>query len=177
MFLEWKQSGASETRFQYTRFSLPELEERPIERDEYRRACAPVPVDRRLPRPLKEVFREAARREGAGATALHFVVRTAGEPLPRRYARTPPGYGRSAQARLLTLHGFQDGERLDLLAPEGLLLSAAGGAPVRLRRLPALPAGFAYTGLYAFQGLLVASWEQCDFFRTGASGVLISSQP
>ena len=175
VLLEWKLSGASETRFQYTRLSLPDLEERPIERGEYRRAFTPVPADRRLPQPLEEVFREAGRREGAGATALYFVVRTASEPLPLRYIRAAPGS--DAQARLLTLSGFRDGERLDLLAPDGLLLSSTAGAPVRLRRLPALPAGFAYTGLYAFQGLLVASWEQSDFIRTGASGVLISSQP
>jgi hypothetical protein len=177
VLLEWKHSGVNETRFLYTRLSLPDLEEQAIERREYRRAFAPVPVDRRLPQPLEEVFREAARREGAGATVLHFVVRTAGEPLPRRYARTPPGFGRAAQVRLLTLHGFQDGERLDLLAPEGLLFSASGGASIRLRRLPALPADFAYTDLYAFQGLLIASWEQSDFIRTAASGILISGQP
>jgi hypothetical protein len=178
VLLEWKYSGLNETRFQYTRLSLPDLGERPIERREFRQASTPVPADRRLPQPLQEVFREAGRLEGgAGAAALYFVVRSAGEPLPRRYARIPPGNDRLAQERLLTLSGFQDGERLDLLTPEGLLLSAAGGGPARLRRLPALPAGFAYTGLYAFQGLLVASWEQSDFIRTGASGVLISSQP
>jgi hypothetical protein len=177
VLLEWKLSGASETRFQYTRFSLPDLEERPIDRREYRQAWAPVPADRRLPQPLEEVFREAGRREGAGATALYFVVRTAGEPLPRRYIRAATGNDRVAQARLLTLNGFRNGERLDLLAPEGLLISSSGGAPILLRRLPPLPAGFAYTGLYVFQGLLVASWEQSDFIRTGAAGVLISSQP
>jgi hypothetical protein len=175
VLLEWKLSGASETRFQYTRLSLPDLEERPIERDEYRRAFTPAPADRRLPQPLEGVFREAGRLEGAGAAALYFVVREAGEPLPLRFIRTEPG--NDSQVSLLTLNGFRDGERLDLLAPEGLLLSSSVGAPVSFRRLPALPAGFAYTGLYLLQGLLVASWEQSDFIRIGASGVLISSQP
>jgi hypothetical protein len=176
VLLEWKYSGASETRFQYTICSLPDLEERSIERGEYRQAWEPTPADRRLPQPLQKVFREAVRREGSETTALHFVVRTAGEPFARRYAHTPPGYDRASQGSLLILHGFQEAGRLELLTAQGLLLSTGSdpGAPVRVRRLPALPAGFAYCDLYVFQGLLIAVWEQSDFIRTGACGVLIS---
>jgi hypothetical protein len=178
VLLEWKYSGAAETRFQYTRCSLLGLEEQPSDRGEYRRAWQPIPVDRRLPEALQELFREAVRREGAVNTALHFVMRTAGEPLARRYAHTPPGYDRAAQVSLVTLHGFQDAERLRLLSPRGLLLEtdSTGDAPVRIRRLPALPGGFAYTDLFAVKGLLLAIWEQNDFIRTGASGVLISGE-
>jgi hypothetical protein len=107
-------------------------------------------------------------------------MRTAGEPLARRYAHTPPGYDRAAQVRLVTLHGYQEAERLHLLTPRGLLLESGGGtgrapvrAPVRIRHLPPLPDGFAYTDLFAVQGLLLAVWEQSDFIRTGASGILI----
>ena len=177
MFMEWKYSGDEETRFQYTRLRLPGLEEQACLRSEFRQALQPIPADRGLPRPLGQLFQEAVRREGSDSTALHFVMRSAGDPLPSRYAHTPPGFQQSAGARLLTLHGFRDGQRLLLLCPNGVLLESDEGASPRLRRLPPLPEGFAYTDLFVFQELLLAVWEQSLFLQTGASGVLISPQP
>jgi hypothetical protein len=78
--------------------------------------------------------------------------------------------------RLLLAFGYQDDSRSLLLAPDGLLLEAAGSAPQGPRRLPPLPAGFAYTGLHVLDGMLVASWEQTDFTQTGAAGIFISSR-
>lgn len=173
---EWKLAGLERTDFEYTSFAPATLAERPSDRKEYRQACEP---EKKLPPDLEPLAQELVRRaatEPGAAPAVHFLVRTAGEPLPRRYARTPPGFARDADARLLTAYGFRGEGRSLLLAPDGLLLADAGPREISARLLPPLPGGFAYTGLFVLEELLVAPWEQTDFTRTGAAGIFISGQ-
>ena len=77
---------------------------------------------------------------------------------------------------MLTAYGFQGDGRSRLLAPDGLLLADAGSREFSARLLPPLPGGFAYTGLFVLEDLLVAPWEQTDFTGTGAAGIFISGQ-
>jgi hypothetical protein len=166
--LEWKLSEPERTRFEYTRYFPASSAEKAAARQEFREAWEPRALGG-LPAELEPLVRELLRREPE--PSLFLGVRSAAEPLLRRYAqRGSPG--REEGDRLLTAHAFLDGERRLLLASDGLLL--AGGTASSARRLPALPAGFQYTGLFALEGLLFAAWEQADFTTTGAAGIFIS---
>ncbi len=181
--LEWKLAEPERTVFEYSRFDLASSAERPATRQEYREAWEPRPLDSQLPADLEPLVRELLRREPAhgseGAqTSLFLGVRSAAEPLLRRYAQSSPSGPEPADG-LLTAFAFRDGQRRFLLDGDGLLLSArtgdASGGQPPARRLPALPSGFQYTGLFVLNGLLLAPWEQADFTTTGAAGVFISA--
>jgi hypothetical protein len=172
--LEWKLSGAERTLFEYTRYNLSSATEQPASRQEYRQAWEPRPLEGRLPAELEPLVRELLRGSGGQQLSLYLGVRSAAEPLFRRYAQRSPSAPEEGD-RLLTAFAFLDGERRFLLGSEGLLLAERAGEPgPSVRRLPALPAGFQYTGLYVLNGLLLASWEQADFTATGAAGIFIS---
>ena len=171
--LEWKLSGPERTLFEYTRYRLPSSVEQAASRQDYRDAWEPRPLEG-LPAELEPLVGELLRRPEGGQLSLFLWVRSAAEPLFRRYAQRSAS-NPEEEDRLLTAYAFLDGERRLLLASDGLLLAVrAGGAVPTARRLPALPAGFQYTGLFALQGLLFASWEQADFTSTGAAGIFIS---
>jgi hypothetical protein len=173
--LEWKLSEPERTLFEYTRYNLSSSAERPAARQEYREAWEPRPLEGQLPAELEPLVRELLRRSGGAQASLFLGVRAAADPLFRRYARRSPSAPEQAD-RLLTAFAFVDGERRLLLASDGLLLAARAGQPApSARRLPALPPGFQYTGLFALGGLLFASWEQADFTTTGAAGIFIST--
>lgn len=177
--LEWKLAELERTRFEYTRYSLAAFSETPAERLEYRRAWEPQPSERRLPADLQPLARELARRAEGRASAVFIGVRSSADSLQRRYAQGKPVYGREDGGSLLTAHAFRDGERWLLLASDGLLLASptgGGSGALAERRLPALPAGFQYTGLFVLAGLLVAPWEQVDFILSGAAGIFISGE-
>jgi hypothetical protein len=170
--LEWKLAEPERTLFEYTRYSLVSLTEKPAARREYRGAWEPL--EGKLPADLQPLARELLGRAQGPGPALYLVVRSTAEPLPRRYAQGSSGFQRNPEGRLLTVHAFLDGERRFLLAPDGLLLAGGPGAAPAARRLPPLPAGYQYTGLFVLQGLLFAPWEQVDFILTGAAGIFIS---
>ena len=184
--LEWKLSEPERTLFEYTRYSLPSSTESRAGRQEYREAWEPRPLEGRLPAELEGLARELLRRLDDPRLSLFLGARSVLEPLCRRYARRPSS-GRPEEG-LLTAHAFLDGERRLLLASDGLLLTegpgssgiptGSGAAPAApaARRLPALPAGFRYTGLFVLEGLLFAAWEQADFTTTGAAGIFISAE-
>jgi len=184
--LEWKLSEPERTLFEYTRYSLPSSTESRATRQEYREAWEPRPLEGRLPAELEGLARELLRRLDDPRLSLFLGARSVLEPLCRRYARRPSS-GRPEEG-LLTAQAFLDGERRLLLASDGLLLTEgpgssgvptdSGAAPAApaARRLPALPAGFRYTGLFVLEGLLFAAWEQADFTTTGAAGIFISAE-
>ena len=132
-------------------------------------------MEGRLPAELEALARELRRTAGSDSP-LFLRVRSAGDPLPHRYAQRPSAAQRADEGALLTAHAFQDGERRFLLASDGLLLAAGGPGAVAARRLPSLPAGFQYTDLFVLEGLLFAPWEQVDFVTTGAAGIFISAR-
>ncbi len=186
--LEWKLSEPERTLFEYTRWFPAAAAEKPAARQDFRQAWEPRPLPGKLPEELEPLVRELLGPSGE-KLSLFLAVRTAGQPLCRRYARRSSSRGEE-ESRLLTAHAFLDGERRLLLAADGLLLATGpggggpggsadpgdpGGAPTA-RRLPALPAGFQYTDLFALQGLLFAVWEQADFTSTGAAGIFISGE-
>ncbi len=171
--LEWKLSEQERTLFEYTRYNLSSSVERPAARQEYREAWEPRPLEGQLPAELEPLVRELLDHESQ--PSLFLGVRSVGEPLFRRYARRSPT-SREEEDRLLTAFAFLDGQRRLLLGSDGLLLEErAGDSTPSARRLPALPAGFQYTSLFALEGLLFATWEQADFTTTGAAGVFISA--
>jgi hypothetical protein len=183
--LEWKLSEPERTLFEYTRYRLDSAAETPAARQEFRDAWEPRPLAGRLPANLEALARELLRRAGGPDPSLYLGARSAAEPLCRRYALRSTS-NREDGGLLLTAHAFLDGERLLLLASDGLLLvggadgpGAAAGIPAGLRpasrRLPDLPAGFQYTDLFVLDGLLLAPWEQADFTSTGAAGIFISN--
>jgi hypothetical protein len=175
--LEWKLSESERTLFEYTRYSLASSAEKPAVRQEYREAWEPRPLEGRLPAGLEALARELLRGSGGADPSLFLGVRSAAEPLFRRYAWRSTSRREDGED-LLTAHAFLDGERLLLLASDGLLLAGSPGSPRAAppaRRLPALPAGFQYTGLFVLEGVLFAAWEQSDFTTTGAAGIFISS--
>jgi hypothetical protein len=166
--LEWKLAEPERSLFAYTRFSLATSREQPAERSEYRQAWEPL--EERLPAELEELARELRRASGSGGP-LFLRARSAAQPLPRRFAQQPSS--RDDAGPLLEAHAFLDGERWFLLSSDGLLLEGGPGGSTS-RRLPSLPAGFQYTGLFVLGGLLFAPWEQIDFTATGAAGIFIS---
>jgi hypothetical protein len=175
--LEWKLAGPERTLFAYSRYDLASSTERPATRQEYREAWEPRPLEGQLPGELEPLVRELLGRPEGAQASLFLGARSAAEPLLRRYARRSPS-GPEPADRLLTAFAFLDGERRLLLGSDGLLLAArageAPGATLSARRLPALPVGFQYTGLFVLNGLLLAPWEQADFTTTGAAGIFIS---
>jgi hypothetical protein len=179
--LEWKLAEPQRTLFEYTRYFPAASAERPATRQEYREAWEPRALEGKLPDGLEPLVRELLRRErvgspGSAEPSLYLAVRSAAEPLCRRFARRAPSRHEAAD-RLLTAHAFLDGERGFLLTADGLLLASPASPAVGdsiARRLPALPAGFQYTGLFVLRGLLCAPWEQADFTTTGAAGIFIS---
>jgi hypothetical protein len=179
--LEWKLAEPERTLFAYTRYLPAASAERPATRREYRQAWEPQALEAGLPDGLQPLVRELLRRErptgrGGAEPSFFLAVRSAAEPLCRRYARRAPSRQEEAD-RLLTAHAFLDGEQRLLLSPDGLLLAAPAapaGGQFPARRLPALPTGFQYTGLFVLQGKLYAAWEQADFTATGAAGIFIS---
>jgi hypothetical protein len=185
--LEWKLSEPERTLFEYTRYSLASSRESHATRQEYRESWEPRPLEGRLPSDIERLARELQRRADDPRLSLFLGVRSVLEPLCSRYARRPSS-GRPEEG-LLTAHVFLDGERRLLLASDGLLLSEgtessgfpagsgdAAGLPLAARRLPSLPAGFRYTGLFVLDGHLFAAWEQADFTTSGAAGIFISAQ-
>jgi len=178
--LEWKLSEPERTLFEYTRYFLASSAEKAATRQEFREAWEPRALEGQLPAELEPLVRELLRREQlrspVAELSLFLGVRSAAEPLCRRYAQRASPW-REERDRLLTAHAFLNGERRLLLASDGLLLAAhagGSGAASPARRLPALPAGFQYTDLFALEGLLFAAWEQVDFTTTGAAGIFIS---
>jgi hypothetical protein len=170
--LEWKLAGPERTLFDYTRYSLDSLTERPAGRREYRDAWEPL--EGKLPADLQPLVRELLGRAQGPGPALFLGVRSVAEPLARRHTLGSHGFQHDPESRLLTAHAFLDGKRRFLLAADGLLLAGGPGATPAARRLPPLPAGYQYTGLFVLDGLLFAPWEQVDFIRTGAAGIFIS---
>ncbi len=175
--LEWKLAGPERTLFAYSRYDLASSTERPAARQQYREAWEPQPLEGQLPGELEPLVRELLGRPEGAQVSLFLGVRSAAGPLLRRYARRSPS-GPEPADRLLTAFAFLDGERRLLLGSDGSLLAARTGdapdAALSARRLPALPAGFQYTGLFVLDGLLFAPWEQADFTTTGAAGIFIS---
>jgi hypothetical protein len=173
--LEWKLSQPDQTRFEYTRFLLSSLSEQRAQRQEYRRACEPLPFER-LPagvRPLAQELLQSLENPGP-LPVVFFTVRSAGDPLPRRYVSRSSGSDSGEGRKVLAACAFGEGERWLLLAPDGQLFGAAQAGSSKARRLPALPPGFQYTGLFLSNGLLAAPWEQADFLEEGAAGIFIS---
>jgi len=171
--LEWKLSESERTLFEYTRYSLASSAEIPAARQEYREAWEPRPLEGRLPAGLEAPARELLRSAEGADPSLFLAVRSAAEPLCRRYAWRSNSKREDGED-LLTAHAFLDGERSLLLNSDGLLLASGPGAAPPPRRLPALPAGFQFTGLFVLEGVLFAAWEQSDFTTTGAAGIFIS---
>jgi hypothetical protein len=178
--LEWKLTEPERTLFQYTRYFPGSSLEKPATRQDYRKAWEPRPLEGRLPAELEPLVRELLRRErlrgpGGEEPSLYLRLRSAADPLYRRYARRS-SLSREDGDRLLPAYAFLEGKRPLLLVSDGLLLATVGGSgDLSARRLPSLPAGFQYTGLFELKGLLFAAWEQADFTTTGAAGIFISS--
>jgi len=177
-FLQWKYSDRNRTLFSYSHFDLVAFKEEEVEALDYRKSYGFE--DARQAAALRELLGEARRLLDAPgiSTAYQLYIRTADQPLPRRYEYHPDDFTSAEQIRLYTLCGVKTGDSHLLLLPDGLLLqSATGTRELRRFRLPTLPADHVYTQMLLNGQNLVAGWEQTAFTEVGASGIFFTDVP
>lgn len=184
-YFEWKYSDREETKFEYTRLSIPGAEaapsEEPTQRLSFRRAFQFKPIDRSLPRGLDKLVKTAMKRLNTRdvSAAYHLLLRRSGKALIERYEHHPEDFTRAREIEFHTLHAFQEGKTYYLLLPEGpILRTNRRGESLTNLLLPRLPENFQYTDLFVSAGNLIIPWEQNAFTEVGAAGLYISgSEP
>jgi hypothetical protein len=175
--LQWKYSDQNRTLFAYSRFDLSSSEEKEIGELDYRKSYRFQDARQGDSEALSLLLREArARLDVPGAsTAYHFHIRSAGEPLIRRYEYHPADFASAEEIHLFSLSAVQEAEHLLLLLPDGSLLHASSESrQIRHSLLPSLPEGFEYRELLLHGTRLVASWEQNAFTKVGSAGIFIT---
>jgi hypothetical protein len=174
-FLQCKYSDRNRTLFSYSRFDLAAFEEEEVEALAYRKSYGFE--DARQTETLKVLLAEARRNlDTAGiSTAYQISIRSADQPLPRRYEYHPAGFASAEEIRLYTLYGVKRSQSLLLLLPDGQLLQGSiGNRQLRRTRLPYLPANYVYMDLLLHGQTVVAGWEQTTFTEVGASGIFLT---
>jgi hypothetical protein len=169
-FFEWKRSDQNETSFAYTRFSPSAGTETAVSREAYIESFQLSAVKA----PGKSAAREALFAlcrsrlpELEEGTALHFIVRSGGDPL-RRVFRLGEG-----SSGLVTIPVFEEKGNAFALLTDGKVLRIPVAAAAETITLPPLPAGFHYTNVMRVGDFLFIPWEQAVFTDVGAAGVLL----
>jgi hypothetical protein len=108
--------------------------------------------------------------DGHGAVSFFLSPRADADPeTALAAANRPPvrAWAYSDRSRAFVL--FPDG----LCAASGAVTDAVSGAADRLTRFPALPEGFAYTGIAAAGSVVVVTWEEQKEWSVGAAGFAV----
>ena len=177
-FLQWKYSDRNRTLFSYSRFDLASFKEQEVEALAFRKSYGFE--DARQAGALRELLVEARRVLDAPgiSTAYQLNIRTADQPLPRRYEYHPDDFTSAEKIRLYTLCGVETDDSRLLLLPDGLLLQRGSETrELRRFRLPLLPFDHVYTQLLLYEQNLVAGWEQTAFTEVGAAGIFFTDVP
>ena len=174
--LEWKRTSSEGTEFHHSLFDLQTQDESSLTRQEFR-----------------DSFRVVRLRGGvsqAAGPALNVLINQIVSDLPpdtyisfrlneqdrvENYLRLPDG---SSTGLALEVPMIVQRSRYYALLPDGRLYTVpqGGGATTRLS-LPRLPSGFQYTDISVSDGWLIAAWEEIDFYRVGAAGLLVTLGP
>jgi hypothetical protein len=128
--------------------------------------------------PLRMVL-EAAANDAAAGNAKVATAWGKGRTFPETYLAALPTAG-NAEAALAASEGeverlwaYYDEERALVLFPDGRYYAAAAAGPTVSGALPALPEGFAYTGIALLGRTAVALWEEQDGWAVGSAGLLL----
>ncbi len=169
-YFEWKRSEQNETSFAYTRFSPAAGTETAVSREVYiasfQLSASKAPGKSAAREALFALCRSRLPELEEG-TALHFTVRSSGDPL-RRVFRS----GEGTQG-LVTIPVFEGPDGAFALLPDGKALRIPVAAAAETIALPPLPAGFHYTNIMRAGDFLFLPWEQAAFTNVGAAGVLL----
>ena len=168
--LEWKYTDASETRFQYTRFSADSRAEDREDRDTFLSWLGEVSINGpSVPADLAGLF--AACKSAVGAqpagVSLQFTVRSRQSAVKHSYR------SRKESESAVVIPVFQDTDSLLALLPDGRLLSSTQGGPPAALVLPRLPPGFHYTDVVKWGSSLVLPWEETEFTDVARAGLLV----
>ena len=143
----------------------------------YRTAQLPrTPLDA-VP-PLRLTLEAAAKDADAGKAKVAAACGK-DKPFPEWYlvAQSPNGKAESVLAAsegdVERLWAYYDGARALLLFPNGGYYTAADVGPALRGSFPALPDGFAYTGVALLGKTAVALWEEQDEWAVGSAGFLL----
>ena len=172
--LEWKFTDASETRFQYTRYSADSRTEDREDRDTFLASLGEVSIDGpSVPAALSAFFSACKSAIGAqpAGVSLQFTVRDRQGAVKRSYR------SRKESESAMVVPVFQDDDGLLALLPDGRLLVSAGGSTPSAAALPVLPPGFRYTDVVKWGSSLVLPWEETEFTDVGRAGLLVYALP
>ncbi len=169
-YFEWKHSEQNETSFAYTRFSPAAGTEAAVSREAYiesfQLSAAKAPGKSAAREAIFALCRSRLPELEEGV-ALHFTVRSGGDPI-RRVFRS----GEGSQG-LVTVPVFEGPDNAFALLPDGKVLRIPVAAAAETITLPPLPGGFRYTNIMRVGDFLFLPWEQAAFTNVGAAGVLL----
>ncbi|MBN1697161.1 MAG: hypothetical protein JW881_06585 [Spirochaetales bacterium] len=176
-YCEWKLSSETQSEFDYSIYDLNEKKETKITRDDFREAYHFVRFDEAgVEENMKTLCRYCIDKSGydPGVTTFHFLVKSKQTNLIRRLVHEAPISIKSRLFELITIHMFSDEQKIFALLPDGHLLSVDKRSGLKHKqRLPDLPEGFFYTGFFINNGTIFASWEETQFIKVGAAGLLV----
>jgi hypothetical protein len=145
---------------------------------------------------LERGFTLPGRNAGTGRISKTAAVVSPGGSAPRYYAEAPEAAGED-MLELFAYYADTDAAGMDadglaagapgpedtyavLITPEGrgVYGKLKGGVPETGEfSLPALPEGFAYTGIGLCASVLFVPWEEQEDWKVGAAGFLIITAP
>jgi hypothetical protein len=172
--LEWKRSGPDGVESRYTLFDVESLAEIPVTREEFRNALRVVRLEglsREAGPTLNLLINQVVRELPED---VYLSLRYSDQERLERYLMLPSETSTGATVEVPII-GVNQLPYLLALLPGGTVFSVeVGDSEPRRTRLPVLPEGFRYTDLAYSDGWLIVSWEQVDFFRVGAAGLMMT---